>query len=227
MRKFHLDPLLHFGGLGYMWNLESFCGLPFSSFFLILISYLFLFLSSLVFVLFFSFISFLFFLFLLSLPTERAVSQIVKDDGVKIIKASMEELRNFEDVQYWACQNLALMSSSTGKSVKRTIQLKQQQQQQQQQKKKKKIHSDIAVGTPEYISPEVLKAQEKQSSHGRECDWWALGILLYEMLFGEVPFYSESLVEMYSMIINFKKNLKFPEDVKISPEAKDLIKKYV
>lgn len=60
------------------------------------------------------------------------------------------------------------------------------------------------MGTPEYISPEVLQAQEKGASVGMECDWWALGVMMYEFLVGEVPFYSESVLQMYGMIMNYK-----------------------
>jgi len=70
-------------------------------------------------------------------------------------------------------------------------------------------------GTPEYLAPEVLKGQ----GHGVAVDWWSLGTLIYEMLTGLPPFYSQNINIMYQKILNGE--LRFPSYV--SPEAQALL----
>ena len=75
------------------------------------------------------------------------------------------------------------------------------------------------VGTAEYVSPEVLA--EKPAGFGS--DIWALGIMIYQMYFGKTPFKDKTNYLIFRKIEELK--LDFPENVKISEEAKDLINK--
>ncbi|KAI3625836.1 hypothetical protein CBS9595_001197 [Malassezia furfur] len=70
-------------------------------------------------------------------------------------------------------------------------------------------------GTPEYLAPELLLGR----GYTKSVDWWTLGVLLYEMLTGLPPFYSEDVSEMYRKILHDP--LTFPPEVQ--PDARDLL----
>ena len=75
------------------------------------------------------------------------------------------------------------------------------------------------VGTPEYVAPEIIT----QKGHDKGVDWWSYGILLYEMMYGIPPFYSQNQHTMFTQIV--KSDVVFTDRVKISPEGKDIIRK--
>ncbi|TRY62146.1 hypothetical protein TCAL_11305 [Tigriopus californicus] len=92
------------------------------------------------------------------------------------------------------------------------------------------VRSETAVGTPDYISPEVLRSQGGEGGegeYGRECDWWSVGVVLYEMVFGETPFYAESLVGTYGKIMDHKNALEFPGDVEVSSSAEGIMRGFL
>jgi len=62
-------------------------------------------------------------------------------------------------------------------------------------------------GTPEYLAPEVLN----RKGHGTSVDWWSLGALLYEMLTGLPPWYSQDRQKMFACIRS--SDLRFPDFV--------------
>ncbi|AIN97289.1 protein kinase A catalytic subunit [Leishmania panamensis] len=71
-------------------------------------------------------------------------------------------------------------------------------------------------GTPEYLAPEIIQSK----GHNKAVDWWALGILLYEMLVGYPPFFDDSPMKIYEKILVGK--VLFPRWV--DSKARDFIK---
>eukprot|EP01135_Chromosphaera_perkinsii_P007832 Nk52_evm24s1020 gene=Nk52_evmTU24s1020 len=86
-----------------------------------------------------------------------------------------------------------------------------------------------AAGAPDYLAPELLDVVGSQGSRVSEislslCDWWSVGVVFYEMLYGETPFYSDSVLEIYKNVRNFSSSLRFnDENVTICREARNLI----
>jgi len=78
------------------------------------------------------------------------------------------------------------------------------------------------VGTPDYIAPEVFQ----QTGYDQTCDWWSLGVIMFEMLIGYPPFCSETPQETYTKIMNWRESLEFPPEVPISRAARKTIKRF-
>ncbi|XP_076360405.1 RAC serine/threonine-protein kinase-like isoform X2 [Tachypleus tridentatus] len=70
-------------------------------------------------------------------------------------------------------------------------------------------------GTPEYLAPEVLE----DTDYGRAVDWWGLGVVMYEMMCGRLPFYNRDHDILFELIL--VEEVKFPKN--LSPEAKSML----
>ncbi|XP_069125908.1 serine/threonine-protein kinase LATS2-like isoform X3 [Argopecten irradians] len=95
-----------------------------------------------------------------------------------------------------------------------------------ERRRKRHNHRCLAhslVGTPNYIAPEVLALSG--SGYTKCCDWWSVGVILYEMLVGQPPFYAPTPQETQMKVINWKQNLKIPREANLSRPAEDLILK--
>lgn len=77
--------------------------------------------------------------------------------------------------------------------------------------------SNSFVGTEEYIAPEIITG----AGHTSAVDWWALGILLYEMLYGYTPFRGKTRQKTFTNVLH--KDLKFPGSIPASLQAKQLM----
>lgn len=75
------------------------------------------------------------------------------------------------------------------------------------------------VGTPDYIAPEVLL----KKGYGMECDWWSVGAIMFEMLVGYPPFYSDEPMQTCRKIVQWRSHLAIPPEARLSAEARELI----
>ncbi|EDR28337.1 serine/threonine protein kinase, putative [Entamoeba dispar SAW760] len=75
------------------------------------------------------------------------------------------------------------------------------------------------VGTPDYTAPEVFE----RVGYGKECDYWSIGCILFEMVCGFPPFLSDDAVQTCLKIVNYPESYKFPSRLDLSDEVKDLI----
>jgi serine/threonine kinase 38 len=77
------------------------------------------------------------------------------------------------------------------------------------------------VGTPDYIAPEVFG----QQGYNETVDWWSAGAILFEMMVGYPPFFSDEPSVTCQKILHWKKTLNIPEESNLTPEARDILKR--
>nr|AHZ63800.1 neochrome [Paraphymatoceros hallii] len=80
-----------------------------------------------------------------------------------------------------------------------------------------RVASNSFVGTEEYIAPEIISGEP----HSSAVDWWAFGILLYEMLYGRTPFRGRNRQKTFVNVLS--KELTFPAGVPVSLAGRQLI----
>ena len=80
-------------------------------------------------------------------------------------------------------------------------------------------YTSTIIGTPHYIAPEILRGR----GYSLSCDFWSLGICMYEIFYGKYPFgnYANEVLEVYKEIL--KNNFTFPNDSNKVAKANMLI----
>lgn len=81
----------------------------------------------------------------------------------------------------------------------------------------------VPLGTWDYMSPEVVDAQSGGKPYGKEVDWWAVGVIMFELLVGEPPFFAESAMGIIRLLRDHEKNLSFDKAPPLSGRCRDLI----
>lgn len=79
---------------------------------------------------------------------------------------------------------------------------------------------ETRAGTPSYIAPEVIEGE-----YDHRCDYWSLGVMMHQLLVGELPFIGESTPEVLKSIIEDQLDLTGEKWTAISEDAKDLLRK--
>lgn len=82
-----------------------------------------------------------------------------------------------------------------------------------------KDYTNTIIGSPFYMAPEVIKGKGYTNS----CDFWSLGIILYEMYFGIFPFGKNcyTTMDVYDQIVN--RHIQFPTNCIIDGTIKTII----
>ncbi|KAL2230091.1 UNVERIFIED_CONTAM: Serine/threonine-protein kinase 38-like protein [Sesamum indicum] len=162
-----------------------------------------------------------------SIHKHNYIHRDIKPDNLLLDRNGHMKLSDFGLCKPLDCSSIQEKDFSVGNNYSGSLQSdgrpaapkRTQQEQLQHWQRNRRMLAYSTVGTPDYIAPEVLL----KKGYGMECDWWSLGAIMYEMLVGYPPFYSDEPMSTCRKIVNWRTHLKFPEEAKLSSEAKDLI----
>ena len=90
------------------------------------------------------------------------------------------------------------------------------------------VRNAMAIGTQDCIAPDILTSLNNvcllAGRYGMTCDYWSVGVMAYEMVYGSTPFRHEKKSVTIGNIMKFKNSLEFPTSKKVTPEFISLIK---
>ncbi|CAG9312883.1 STK38_2 [Blepharisma stoltei] len=89
--------------------------------------------------------------------------------------------------------------------------------------KRNRVLAYSTVGTPDYIAPEVFE----RNGYTETVDWWSLGVILYEMVVGYPPFFSDEPSITCQKILHWSKTLAIPREANLSRSVTDLIRRLI
>ena len=140
---------------------------------------------------------------------------LTKKLDIKLIDNNLQnELRNFGNNNFGPNGNSRFKNLSYAQQFSQFKSMKS---------KKRRAFAYSTVGTPDYIAPEVIR----QKGYGQEIDWWSLGVIMFEMMIGYPPFFSESSTETCKKILDWKNTLNIRPEANISKEAEDILRKLI
>lgn len=68
------------------------------------------------------------------------------------------------------------------------------------------VNAKLPIGTPDYMAPEVLTVMngDGKGVYSLDCDWWSVGVIAYEMVYGRSPFTEGTSARTFNNIMNFQ-----------------------